>query len=172
MLRLALIIMLVACGHAERDDEPPQEFIDSRFTDIVDQYDADADKHYMPPHNTPKVIEYADLPPDLYAYCEERTYESEEFRGPAKYRVIVVNSSVVKEELLRVVLYHELSHCYYNAHHILVPGEIMAPNIKDEPGFWNNKWEEKVERMFKQIKEDKARGLNKDLCNGVSHVKV
>lgn len=126
---------------------------------IVHQVDPDLDRY---------VVEYY---ADAYKYGLDTGYRDEIigiYRGPLKsgtlgichitslYRWIEITDKKVDPEVLRALVYHELTHCIYNMDHtrkVGIMGEYM-PSL--DGSWWRDRWDSLRDNLFKWIRANYA----------------
>lgn len=141
---LIIIVALVGCGAL------PKRYVDPRFDSIIAEYLVDSHDHNLntDKYSTIRRIEYGTLPNRIKGHCETNINKWE---PKLNYRTITIAPNIQGFEL-KLILFHELSHCVFDAPHVADSEDIMNATPGQDIQFYEGEWTILVDNMLNRFK--------------------
>lgn len=154
-----LSLLLVGCGvqvqeHQIRAKSGPN--VDVQVVETVNEYLQGATENGLDVKNISQLqsIEFQELDPGVDGRCR-RSFMS---NNTVETSIEIAPRVAEDKTRLRVVVYHELSHCLFHAKHTPnVIGGLLSEYIVSKTSYYSQNWGKLVEQLWKEIKRQQPK---------------
>ncbi len=161
MRNIILSLVLISCGPMVTHNQlrsGKEQYIDAKVVEYVNSYLADASQNGLNVESINKVssISFVDtLPADVQGLCKRSFFSDNTMEAEVQiHRRLLSGNPIV----LKVAIYHELSHCMYHAKHTTnVIGGLLSEYIVSKSSYYSQNWSTLVTALFTEIKKQQPK---------------
>lgn len=173
MKKIILSLALVSCGPLVTEEQVrsgKQQHIDSDLIEHVNSYLSDASQAGLNVESINKVssIAFVDsLPAEVQGRCKRSFMSNNTVENTIELHPRLLKGDKI---LLKVAIYHELSHCMFHAKHTTnVIGGLLSEYMVSKSSHYSRNWSALVTALFAEIKKQQPGFIVKSE-NGSQHI--